>query len=394
MKSIILFDTIADGHHTDYFLHLINYWSRFYDSPDTQLVVVASQELVDNYQKNYNTTPIAWSARIVFEAIDPALVTSLRGMGMAKRSFAEWNLVRSYEAKYQPHGIVLMYLDIFQLGMLLGKRLKTRFSGIFFRPTPTNLAPTFRNFLLRWRKDFLLKLSLKFGGIDTLFCLDESAVARLQAMSHTPVKWLPDPIEQYDIAEEELLALRKSLNISADRKILLLFGFLDERKCVEQSIEALRLLDTEAQQQVTLLLVGTIDDTYKHALLNKIETCKNVQIVTQFGGVYGRDIQKYFGIADGILAVYQNHIGSSSVIIRAAVSQKPLIVKDFGYMGEFVKKHQIGLLTDSTLPEEIAQKVRQFLNNDFEISKEIMKQIAQKNSAQNYAKILFDSILR
>jgi hypothetical protein len=91
-----------------------------------------------------------------------------------------------------------------------------------------------------------------------------------------------------------------------------------------------------------------------------------------------------------VLTLYQRHVGMASVIIRAAVSEKPLISSDYGYMGHLVKTEQLGVVTDSTSPTAICQLLERVLVEGVPYSKSNLQKLATQNSDVSFAKTIFD----
>ena len=396
MKSVLLFDSNAEGHHTDYLLHLINYWNKEYNGTGYQLIVITEQAFEDKYKKHFEQNiSLKWADNVLFEPINPAVVHQLKETKLSKRSFAELNLVKMYEEKYKPSRILLMYFDVFQLSIIKGAGFQASVSGIFFRPFHSSLQTSFKETLSHFKKVILMKLILRSNHLTNLFCLEESSVVYMKTFgSKINISWIPDPVEKYEIAPLELVSLKKELGILPERKVFLIFGQLDDRKGIEQSIEALALLNAQNQQKIVLILAGTIHDNYKKLINEKIaETTTEAQIITVFKGLYGKEIQLYFDISDFTLATYQKHIGSSSVVIRSMVSEKPILVSDHGYLGDFVKKYQVGITADTSSVKDIAEKMGTMLADNFSYSIENMHLLAEQNAAKNFARIIFETIL-
>lgn len=62
-------------------------------------------------------------------------------------------------------------------------------------------------------------------------------------------------------------------------------------------------------------------------------------------------------------------------------------------MGEMVKRYQLGLGVDSTIPSEIAQGLTRFLTDATSLGdRTSMKQFAEQNTAEEYAKVIFQHV--
>ncbi|MBD2757549.1 glycosyltransferase [Spirosoma validum] len=391
MRKILLFDTIIDGHHADYLCHLVNYW--LHTKPEGELIVVAQASFEPMFHQLLESVPSVDTVRFVpisQQEIDDTHKGSLLG-----RPFREWNLHLAYSRKYKATHVLLMYFDIFQLGFWLGKKAPCAVSGIYFRPdfhyTTSSGLKARLNVL---RKKTTLRGVLRKSMLLNLFCLDHSAVTLVREMNpRVNVVPLPDPVKSYVITSAEREKLRDELQLDPNRRVFILFGHLDQRKGIEPFLEAINQLAPELQQKLCFLLVGAISPDYQAQIEQKIsQASPNLQIVGVFKEVKGREIQVHFELADYVLTLYQRHVGMASVIIRAAVSDKPLVSSDYGYMGHLVQTEQFGNVTDSASPAAICQLLEQILVSGISYSKAKLRKLAEQNSDVSFAKTIFDRL--
>lgn len=402
MKRILLFDTIIDGHHADYLTHLVTYWL---DHPSADELVVVAQAAFEPVFDRLCAAQRGPASRgparpdtrqtVRFVAIPPARIDAVHGASSLRRSFAEWNLCRYYIREYQPTHTLLMYFDLFQLAIGLGRRTSCMVSGIYFRPdfhygTPSGLKAR----LNALRKKLTLLGMLRRGAVTNLFCLDHSAVAALRQISPgVNVLPLPDPVESYSIPAAEISELRRTLQIELGRRVFLLFGSLDERKGIEPLLDALDQLPPARQADVCLLLVGSIKPDFRQRIDARIaDVSADVQIVRVFEEVKGQAIQAYFDLCDYALALYQRHVGMASVVVRAAVSGKPLLASDYGYLGQVVQTNQLGVVADSTSPDAIRHLLDRVLTEGVPHSVPNLNALAEANSDTAFAKTIFDHL--
>ncbi len=386
--NIVLFDTDSRGHHADYLTYLIAYHQA---NLDVSLVVVTDERLVLKLQKQFANS----TQNLTFDGIPATEIQQLHQASIFKRSYQEWQLFCRYAAKYQATQGLLMYFDVFQLGLLLGSKPPCPVAGIYFRPDFHYKAVGFKAKLNAFRKKEMLRLILGRKVIKTLFSLDKTAVGIVQAFAkQTNVLPVSDPVQVYSSNNSELTALRESLGLTDERKTLLLFGFLDERKGIENVLEAFKLLEKEVLAKIQLLLVGVIDPHYKQQIESEIQKLPTeVSIKTVFEEIKGEKIQRYFEVSDYVLALYQQHVGMSQIIIRAAISQKPLLASNFGLIGELVQTKSLGKTTDSANPEEIATLFRQAVVAEIPIDRKSMQQFAAENTDTAFAKTIFDTLI-
>ncbi|MGA0556228.1 glycosyltransferase [Larkinella sp. VNQ87] len=391
-KKILLFDSIIDGHHADYLTHLIRYWVQ--NRLAGELIVVTQQSFQACFDELTTGQPGGRNVRFV--PLPPADIDAVHGALMLTRSFKEWNLVLRYIGQHQPAHVLLMYFDLFQLATWLGRSAPCAVSGIYFRPDfHYKRNPGFKAQLNGFRKKVTLKGALRKSSLANVFCLDHSAVEGLRQLAPAAKVWpLADPVESYSITPAEVQQLRHDLQIDANRRVFLLFGYLDDRKGIEPLLDALKELPKPQQQAVCLVLVGPIQPDYKQKIEQKItDVGGEVQIVRVYQEIKGRQIQLYFELADYALALYQRHVGMASVVVRAAVSRKPVLASDYGYLGHLVQTEHLGVVADTTSPAAIRAMLERVLTTEIPYSKTNLQKLADHNSDVYFAETIFKQLL-
>lgn len=382
----MLFDTILDGHHSDYINHIIDFWLENQLQHELYVVTPEGFRVTNNAAGNVH-----------FVVIDEKEIDKTMAGNIVSRGFAVWDLFLSYANKIGPDHAFLMYLDLYQIGLCLGKKAQCPVSGIFFRPSfHYDYSLSLKEKVVGFRKKWMLNKMLQNPSLHYLFSLDHSSVEPIGRRSgHVQVVPISDPVKRYVVSEKEVDDLRKNLKIGKNRKVVLLFGYLDDRKGIEQVIDALKLLPETESSKMALLIVGPISANYRSVIEAKINANKtNVQIITHFDEIKGGLIQTYFELADFILTLYQKHVGMSSIVVRAALSGKPLISSDFGYMGKLVKEKGFGETLNSEDPAEIAQALVKALNGRVLASEKKMTEFGLENSPNAFAEQIIGSLFR
>lgn len=404
-RKIILFDLVTDGHHPGYIQHLIHYWGES-DFLGTLDVIVSPKfiqkhtdivDLAAKYgQGRVNLVPIT----VVEEA---ALLPGSNYLLRKIHYFQQWRLCRSYAMSLKATHCLLMYFDTFQIPIAVGTLFPCSFSTIYFRPSFhyddfEHYKPTWKDRLHQQYEKLLLSLILRHRQLRNLFCLDPFVLKHFdQFKTAVRTVYLPDPVQIYNDPATATEKLRSQLGIDASRKVFLLFGNLDGRKGLHQLLEAVSLLSPDVCQQLCLLLVGSIDsgiESQVQALIANISQSLPVQIIIHNQFIAEREIQAYFQLADVILAPYQRHVGMSAILVRAAAAQKPVLSSDYGLMGEIVRRYQLGITVDSTVPAAIAQGLTQFLleSPDRFGDRTQMRAFAEQNSADKFAEVIFNCL--
>lgn len=385
-KKLMLFDTILDGHHSDYINHIIDYWLE--NQLQHELYVVTPEGFCVESKATGN---------VHYVVINKNEIEKTTIGNIVSRGFAVWDLFLKYTEKVHPDHAFLMYLDLYQVGLGFGKKAQCPVSGIFFRPSfHYEHSVSLKEKVVGFRKKWMLKKMLENPSLEYLFSLDHSSVLPIQGRAnHVQVVPVSDPVKRYVVSENELLELREKLKIEAGRKVFLLFGYLDDRKGIEQVLDAIALLSDSEASKVALLLVGPIGVDYQYLIEKKIEEKKGeVQVITHFTEIKGGLIQTYFELADFVLTLYQKHIGMSSIVVRAALSAKPLISSDFGYMGKLVEQNGFGETIDSSNPAEICKALTKALNDQLVVSEEKMIKFGLENSPNAFAEQIIGSLFK
>ena len=61
--------------------------------------------------------------------------------------------------------------------------------------------------------------------------------------------------------------------------------------------------------------------------------------------------------SDVVLAPYQRFVGSSGVLLWAALNGRPVLAQNYGLVGRLTREHQLGLSVDACAPAEIAREI-------------------------------------
>jgi glycosyltransferase involved in cell wall biosynthesis len=404
-KRLLVFDLSLGGHHPGYILHLVKYWGEHVLSGHLDIVVLP--EFMEQHSDVVDAALEYAQQGIQFLPITPSEASALapRSSFFSRklRAFQEWNLLCKYARAVSSTQTLLMYFDTYQLSLLLGQACPCPVSAIYFRArfhygNFEYYTPSKQEQRQMWREKLHLSLVLRKSKLKTLFCLDPFVVKYLDCLK-TQVKAvrLPDPVQIYSDPNLDSKGLRQNLGIDFNRKVFLLFGALDGRKGLHKLLQAIPLLSKDLCQSFCLLLVGPISKNDKfqvEAQISKITQSLPVQIVTCDRFVNEEEIQPYFQLADVILAPYQNHVGMSGILVRAAATQKIILSSDYGLMGELVRRYKLGLAIDSSNPSKIAQGLAQLLleshTNLCDLSQ--MQSFAEQNSAQHFAQVIFEEL--
>ncbi len=290
---------------------------------------------------------------------------TLRSLSLA--AFARWWTMRRHLSRSgAEHGFFLM-LDLLSLPLAfgLGAGGRRRLSGILFRPSVHYGAigpysPSRGERLRDGRKDLLYRLMLRNRALERVLSLDPffPAHARAHYAHGDKVVALPDPANPPgDIAPAAAPA-----PFAPDGRIgFLLFGYLTERKGPLAVLDALLLLPKDIAGRVAVRFAGRVDPDLRERIAarqrelaqrhpdlwlriddRRLEPAELAQLVRQ---------------SDVVLAPYQRFVGSSGVLLWAAVSGRPVLAQEFGLVGKLTRDHHLGLSVDASDPSHIAREI-------------------------------------
>jgi len=403
-KNILVFEPDASGHHPGYLYHLIiNFLENNYSY---KLIILVSP---DFFEKHAQILQKTLSPRVRWlKFSESEFIEWQKPKSVFKRSIFEWKLFCRYAKEHNTILGFFMYIDYLQLAVLSQSPPPCPISGILFRPTLVNYtAFSLKEKLNYWRKNITLKYFVKDKNVVSLFSLDSFARDFIKENWHTDkVKFLPDPVQVYQ-DRRTVAEVKKILGIKENRKVFLIFGFLDSRKGISDVMEVIATISREKSQKGCLLVVGPWEKN-ERALFNKqlmkIEKLSGFQIIVNDSFVKDEDIQQYFKVTDYALALYRLHFGMSAIMVRAAAAQKPLITYNFGLMGKIVSENKLGIIINDNNNNNgdnnnnnngdnnnLKERIEILLENkNFLGDKDKMKDFADLNQAENYAKVILE----
>jgi glycosyltransferase involved in cell wall biosynthesis len=387
MKNILIFEPDESGHHSGYLFHLIS--NFLINDYSYKLIVVVNP---DFFKKHPQVIEKTLSGRVEWVSFTNLEYQEWKKpKSVFKRANEEWAMFCQYANTYKAVYGFFMYIDYLQLAILTQSPSPCPVSGILFRPTLVHYdSILWKEKINFWRKNLLLRFFVKTKKLESLFSLDPFAAKYISENWQTDkVEYLPDPVKIYPTITS-VTDFKKSLGIEENRKVFLLFGFLDSRKGISDIMNAIVNLPRELSKKGCLLIIGNWEGNEKKLFNEKMITIaqtSDFQIITNNKFIFEEEIQQYFEVSNYILALYQKHIGMSGIMVRSAAAQKPLLANDFGLMGKIVPENELGIVVNGNIEE----KFEMLLSEDVKIGNPSkMKAFADLNRAENFAKVILD----
>ena len=387
MKNrILLFDTITDGHHPDYLIHVIGFYSG---KKDVELYVSTGESFKSQFDARQKAEDNPWGDNVTFLPIPTDKLNSIHSKSIYLRSIIEWNLLVETAKEINASQVLLMYFDYYQIGILIGKKAPCPVSAIYFRP---NFAEN-DNGIYPQIKKWMLSKVLKSGQIQNLFCLVHALVPYMKGQkTQTQIIPICDPIKQFQISKSEIAEFKNKFKVPTDKQIFLNFGYLDDRKGMEVFIDACATLPIEALAKICLLLAGPLPEYYEKIIEAKLDQVPELEVIRCYGYLPAREVQICFEISDVVLILYQDFLNMSSVLIRAAMANKPTFATQTGMIGELVSKHNVGITVDATSVSEVSNELKAIINNGISYSEDNLKQLAEENSLNSFLSTIDQAI--
>jgi len=385
-NRILLFDTITDGHHPDYLIHLIGFYSG---NKDVELYVSTGESFKSQFDARQKAEDNPWGENVTFLPIPTDKLNSIHSKSIYLRSIIEWNLLVETAKEINASQVLLMYFDYYQMGILIGKKASFPVSAIYFRPNFTEN----NNGVYPQIKKWMLSKVLKTGQIQNLFCLVHALVPYMKGQkTQTQIIPICDPIKQFQISKSEIAEFKNKFKVPTDKQIFLNFGYLDDRKGMEVFIDACSTLSKEALAKICLLLAGPVPEYYEKIIEAKLAQVPELEVIRCYGYLPAREVQICFEISDVVLILYQDFLNKSSVLIRAAMANKPTFATQTGMIGELVSKHNVGVTVDATSVSEVANELKAIINNGISYSEDNLKQLAEENSLNSFLSTIDQAI--
>ena len=291
--------------------------------------------------------------KLDLEILSDSQVAAFNEGSLLARGRAQWSNTRKILTQ---HGgrVFLPFFDHAIYGAILDRRpMNGKVSGIIFRPpNDFGYSPTLKrkaDALRRW----ITYVAARRPALGPLFTLDEGG-AEVSGKGLRKLVFLADPAPDANVFNSIQPLARLD-----GRRWFLVFGALAERKGIFQLLEAARKLSPQAASHIGLRFVGKLDPSDRENFISQFEnltrTHPDLALELDNRFVSDEELAREIMACDVVLAPYQNHVGSSGVVLWAAAAGKRLICQNTGAMGHQVAAHNLGLGIDCTDPEILSQ---------------------------------------
>lgn len=383
----LFFDIQITGHHSEYIGHLVDYLFVNNDLTDEYFFVVHpdfSKQFSEIFSKAQQLTNVTWIEITIDE-----FRKSQQG-GLIRNSFSIYKLMDSYATKYKVNQVCVLYFNSFQIPFII-YRPKYVLSGILFLQFYRMSKSTAKDKLKYYRKYYVTKLYSLNSRLQRVFILNDEKTAEYlnEEFSTTVFQMLPDPIPvltplaYFDIYEH--------YSIERTRKIFLHIGSLGDRKGTFEIIGAAKLIASETQNEVAILLVGKASDHESELIHQKVEKVTKESGVTvlwdnQF--VSSEMMKSLFDQCTAVLIPYKNAEASSGILGHAVAANKSVIAPKNGLLKDIIENYNLGVLIERVESELIAKAITFLADSNYLISEN--KDFMERHTPSVFAKRLFN----
>lgn len=194
--------------------------------------------------------------------------------------------------------------------------------------------------------------------VDAFITMSEKVLKDLKQFSNKPARQIIHPL--YDNFGEKIdkADARKYLNINADDKIILFFGFIRKYKGLDLLLEAMSLINLKSEiRNLKLLIAGEFYEDRKpyDDLIEKLNIESSLILRTDF--IADSEVKYYLSATDFVVQPYRNAT-QSGVTPLAYHFEKPMLVTNVGGLAALVPDKKAGIVCESNA-ESIAAGINE-----------------------------------
>jgi glycosyltransferase involved in cell wall biosynthesis len=169
----------------------------------------------------------------------------------------------------------------------------------------------------------------------------------------------PHPLYDHYGTKPDAADARKKLNIPANKKVILFFGFIRDYKGLDILIDAMKSLDDTFH----LLIAGEVYGDFKkyEEQIKQLGIEKKISLHVKY--IPETDIPMYFSASDVCVLPYRTAT-QSGIIGMAYHFELPVIVTNTGGLAEMVEENRTGLIINTATPVELNHSIKKYFSNN------------------------------
>ena len=383
---IMVVEPYAGGHQAYYLECLLREWSQRTD--DGRVTVVVGPAFS---QRHPGFAAWVESLHRDVDLLEAEFRAPTDGgvLRLIARDRSHGRIVRDLINDLRPDGVLLMYLDHFQFSLATGLRFRfpLHVSGVYFRPSfhyRRKMEGTGHGLVRSYLSRLLFHLACRNPHVRTVFPLDP-ILAESVANLECDVVALPEP-------STPLLPDRPR----SDPRTVLLIGSLTRLKGVIQFLESVDMLADAVRHSGRFVIAGLIADDLVETVSKWHDSIASAGVTSSIVNRFLADdeVEDYVARAGVVVLPYQQHVGMSNVLVRAAKHGRPVIGPAFGLLGALIRRHGLGLPVNTANPREISDGIAEFLTSHrvpgFDAAS--AHAFAERNTAEAFADTILQTV--
>ncbi len=409
MKHILFFEPKCKGHQSEFIHHICQYIIKNHIS--LKYTFAVHPEFLVRFEAIATDITNRSENCIFFIPIKSSEYDQCNHPILSIRAIKLWNCMMSYLKRTGADHGIFMHIDLLQLPLTLRftTPANTTLSGILFSPSVhyqslSNSLPDLKEKAKTLRKNFFYKHMLRHKSLKTVFSLDPyfQDYSLQNYQNGSKVIHLTDPVPEtnpFFLYPSDLPEILKPGMQSNKRYRFLLFGALSRRKGIFETLNALQFVDTDFLPNIEIIFAGKLEKKSEKRFIDLTNSLskkfKTARITLYNRYVPEKKLMRLIQQADIILAPYQNFVGSSGMLLRAAQAKKPVLTQSYGLLGFYTKKYRLGMTVDTSSPKCIAKALTICIKKKCQNIANIEKQTAfiEGRTANHFAKTIIQNIL-
>lgn len=406
-KSVVIFEPYSNGHQFEYLKFIAEYF--LIKKLNFDLFIIVSPSLYNRLIVNEKIKYGVYHNQISVIKLSSSDSIKCQNKIFWVRALFTYSIALKYCKLYGVNHLHFLFLDHMQLplALRLPKPKSLSFSGILFRPSIHYSAFGQTGYSLSerlniFRKKIMYQLMFTNPAVKTVFSLDQYFV--LYSLNNSVYKkktsYLSDPSVYPSINNQDDINLDSKIPLPNNRIIFLMFGVISRRKGIVETLNAILGVENAILKQAAFIFAGKIDIDLKKEIkfLLKIikKTKQDVEIHFEDRFISDEEIVHLLKRCDTVLMPYQRHIGSSGVLIWAAIANKPVITQNFGLIGMLTKEYKLGLTIDTKNKNEIAKAIIHFIEtkkrNLCILNKKNISDFLKNKTAEEFSSKIIDNL--
>ncbi len=352
-EKILIYDSNASGHLPDFIEYLIDYLHCTDKNSKKEYYFFLNNKTILELLKN-DVLPFPLLDKIHIEKIDANWQKKIDSeQNMILKTLVEKKYLESICNDKKIAEIIFLQIDAYQLIIGLWQNSVHKnilITGILLHPfcqTPIKYNFVFLfNYL---RKKFQMYFFLRNKSIKNVYILNDNLSANLLNSEFKDVfRFLPDPIRERNYQK---INIRQKYNINENKQILLMVGGIQKRKNIMNIIKAVEALEETVKEKICLLILGKSESSLiQKEIEEEIKKIEHCQIVFKNCFIDNNEFESAIEESKILFTIYSDFYCSSGILGNGAKHNKFIIGSNFGVIGNYIKKYNLG---ETTNPNDI-----------------------------------------